>query len=143
MRAWLISFLLLAGCATSAAPSSGDVLAEMRALEAERGAAIRSGDVAALERIYAADFEGLTATGVIVHRDQLFALFERTRANNAELIASSTSEVLSARREGDVIVVVGRLHFGGAESMYTHVFRRAGDHWELFAAAASPIPRAE
>ena len=143
MRALLISVLLLAGCATAPAPASGDPMGEMRTLEAARGAAIRSGDAMALERIYAADFVGVTATGVQVTREQLFAVFARTHAAGPQVFEGSTSEVLSARREGDVIVVVGRLHFGGGDSMYTHVFRRAGDHWELFAAAASPIPASQ
>jgi hypothetical protein len=49
--------------------------------------------------------------------------------------------VLSATREGDVVVVIGRLHFAATDSIYTHVFRRRGDRSELFAAAASPIAR--
>ena len=136
----LLCALALSACVTVTIRHDSDMLADMRALEAARGAAIRADDETALSRIYAADFTGVTASGAQVTRDQLFAVFARTHGN-AALFEGSTSEVLSARREGDVVVVVGRLHFGGADSMYTHVFRWRGDHWELFAAAASPITR--
>ena len=143
MRALIFSLLLLAACATPthSGASSGDILTDMRALEGERGQAIRADDEAALSRIYAEDFQGVAATGAIVTRAQLFAVFARTHAQAPELAANSTSEVLSAKREGDVVVVTGRLHFAATDSIYTHVFRRRGDRWELFAAAASPIAR--
>ena len=138
MRALFFSLFLLAACATT--PPAGDILSEMRALEVQRGEAIRADDEAALSRIYAEDFQGVTATGITVTRAQLFAVFARTHAQAPELAASSRSEVLTAKREGNVAVATGRLHFGATDGMYTHVFRWRGDHWELFAAAASPAP---
>lgn len=130
---------MLGACA-SAAPAS-DIFADMSALEVRRSEAIRADDETALSRIYAEDFHGVTATGANVTRAQLFAVFARTHAQTPELIAASRSQVLSAKREGDVAVVTGRLHFAAADTIYTHVFRWRGDHWELFAAAASPIAR--
>lgn len=138
MRALLISLLLLSACATAGAPA-GDILAEMCALEVERGAAIRSGDPAALERLYAGDFVGISGASVQVTREQLLAAFARARSAGPQMFEGSTSEVLSARREGNVVIVMGRLHFAGADSMYTHVFRWTGDHWEMIAGATSPI----
>jgi hypothetical protein len=137
MRALLFSLLLLGACVTTA--PAGDILTEMRALEAQRGEAIRADDEATRSRIYAEDFQGVTAGGVTVTRAQLFAVFARAHGQAPELAATSRSEVLSAKREGSTAVVTGRLHFGNTDSMYTHVFRWRGDHWELFAAAASPI----
>ena len=81
MRALIFSLLLLGACTTSAhigvpiGASGGDILADMRALEAARGQAIRADDEAALSRIYAEDFQGVAATGAIVTRDELFAVF--------------------------------------------------------------------
>jgi len=138
MRALLFSLFLLAACAT--APPSGDILSEMRALEVQRGEAIRADDEAALSRIYAADFQGVSATGVTVTRAQLFAVFARTHAQAPELLATSRSEVLTATRSGATVAVTGRLHFGNSDSLFTHHFRRQGDHWELFSAVASPLP---
>ena len=85
------------------------------------------------------NFQGVTSSGVTVTRAQLFAVFARAHAQALELAATSRSEVLTAKREGIVAVVTGRLNFGATDSLYTHVFRWRGDHWELFAAAASPM----
>jgi ketosteroid isomerase-like protein len=137
MRALLFSLFLMAACATT--PPAGDILADMRALEVQRGAAICADDETALLRIYAEDFQGVTAMGVTVTRAQLFAVFARAHAQALELAATSRSEVLTAKREGNTALVIGRLHFGNTDSMYTHVFRWRGDRWELFAAAASPM----
>jgi hypothetical protein len=140
MRILFFSLFLLSvsACATNGAPS-GDILAEMRALEVQRGEAIRVDDEAALSRIYAEDFQGVTGAGVTVTRAQLFAVFARTHVQAPELLASSRSEVLTATRDGANVVVTGRLHFGNGDSLFTHHFRRRGDHWELFAAEARPI----
>jgi hypothetical protein len=137
MRVLLFSLLLLGACVTTPA---GDILAEMHALEVQRGEAIRADDEAALYRIYSEDFRGVTATGVTVTRAQLFAVFARTHAQAPELVASSHSEVLTATRDGANVVVTGRLHFGNSDSLFTHHFRRSGDRWELFAAEASAVP---
>lgn len=137
MRALLLALVFLAGCVSVTIRREGDLLGDMRALEVERGAAIRSGDSAELTRIYAADFLGVTSNGSMISREQLFAVFERTRANPA-LFEGSSSAVLTAKREGDVVVVTGRLNFGGADSMFMHVFRWRDDHWELFAASSTP-----
>jgi hypothetical protein len=90
MRALIFSSLLPGACAT-AAPAS-DILVDMRALEGERGEAIRADDEAALSRIYAEDSRGVSATGAFVTRAQLFAVFARTHAQAPELAASSRSE---------------------------------------------------
>src|SRR5262245_33790236 len=121
MRALLFSLLLLGGCVT--APPAGDILTEMRALEVQRGQAIRADDEAALSHIYAEDFQGVTPTGSTVTRPQLYAVFARAHAQAPELAASARSEVLTAKREDSVAVVTGRLRFGATDSMYTHVFR--------------------
>lgn len=137
MRALLLALVFLAGCVSVTIRHDGDLLSDMRALEVERGAAIRSGDQAALTRIYAADFLGVASSGAIVSREQLFAVFERTRTNPT-LFEGSSSAILTAKRQGDVVVATGRLHFGGADSMFMHVFRWRDDHWELFAASSTP-----
>ena len=104
-------------------------------MEAARNAAIRAVDLPALERIYARDFSGLTATGARVTREDLFAVFQRARGS----FGTVTSDVQTARMEGeDVAIVTGVLRIDANASQYMHVFRWTGDHWEMIAGVASP-----
>ena len=121
-----------------AAPS---LQAEMQAVEASRNAAIRTGDIAALERLYAPDFQGIAAGGARVDRAALLAIFAR----NAGGDFVATSEVLSAREAGGLVIVEGRLRLTSgdrtrllSDSLYLHIFRRAGHRWEMIAGAATP-----
>src|SRR3982750_2069380 len=50
--------------AQTAQVKANPLKAEMQQLEWARGAAIKAGDMAALGRIYASDFSGITARGV-------------------------------------------------------------------------------
>jgi ketosteroid isomerase-like protein len=133
MRGLILALVLLAGCAT-APPASQALMAEMQALESARNAAIREVDLPALERIYAEDFSGVAANGSLVSREQLFAVFQRARGSFGQV----TSEITSARREGDLILVTGRLRIDANESQYLHVFRWNEDHWEMISGAAVP-----
>jgi len=115
----------------------------MQAVEAGRNAAIRTGDMAALERLYAPDFHGIAAGGARVDRATLLAVFRR----NAGRAFIAESEILSARREGGVVVAEGRLRLFStpdhrllSDSFYMHIFRRHGGHWEMIAGAATPVP---
>lgn len=126
--------------AAMAAPS---LLAEMQAVESGRNAAIRTGDRAALERLYAPDFHGIAAGGARVDRATLFAVFRR----NAGGAFTAESEILSARREGKVVIAEGRLRLFSTpghrllgDSFYLHIFRRHAGRWQLIAGAATPIP---
>lgn len=136
MRAMLIGVLMLAGCVTVEIRSETTLMAEMQALEAARGTAIRDRDEAALRRIYAADFEGLTMTGARVTREELLAAFTQGRG----AINGASSEITSVRNEGDVAIVTGRVRINTSTSQFLHVFRRAGDRWEMIAGASSPSP---
>jgi hypothetical protein len=123
-----------------AAPS---LLAEMQAVEARRNAAIRAGDSATLERLYAPDFHGIAVGGVRVDRDALLAVFRR----NAGGDFMAESEILSAREEGGLVLAEGRLRLWNrdrsrlvGDSFYLHVFRRNRGAWEMIEGAATPIP---
>ncbi len=137
MRIWLFLFLLIALPAFAA-----DLKAEMQALERSRGAAIAADDEAALARIYAPDFSGVTAAGATVTRDDLFAIFRRAHEHGA-LQADST--ILTAREIGGAVVVTGHLRLlapdtkaAVSESFYMHVFRKDADGWRMVAGAATP-----
>lgn len=123
----------------AAAPPQDDVLAQMRALEVVRGTAIRTGDMAALERLYAPDFSGVTAAGTQVTRADLFKIFTRAVPPTPTSGPSVSSEILTAVAQGDVVVATGRLRIGESESLFMHVFRWRTDHWEMFAGAACPV----
>jgi hypothetical protein len=134
------TMLLLALVAQAATPP---LQAEMQAVEASRNAAISAGDMAALERLYAADFHGIAAGGARVGRDTLLAIFRRN--TGGDFVAQS--EILSARQEGTLVLAQGRLRLWTrdhsrliSDSFYLHVYRRAGDHWEMIEGAATPIP---
>ena len=104
------------------------LLAEMQRLEHRRNAAIKAGDMAALEAIYEPDFRGIAGNGRQVDRPALFAIFKRNAGG--DFIAEST--ILSARREGPLVLVEGRLKLLSgdrsrtlSESLYLHVFAAA------------------
>ncbi len=133
----MVIFLL---AALAAQPS---LQAEMQAVEASRNAAIRTGDMAALERLYAPDFHGIAAGGARVDRATLLGVFRR----NAGGAFLAESEILSARREGDLVIAEGRLrlfstpdHRPLSDSLYMHIFRHRAGHWEMIAGAATPVP---
>ena len=116
---------------------------EMQQLEASRNAAIRTGDMAALERLYAPDFHGIAAGGAPVDRAALLAVFRR----NAGGAWTAESEITSARRAGGLVLVEGRLRLYSlpdhrliSDSRYLHIFRRSQGRWQMIAGAASPIP---
>jgi len=126
--------------AAMAAPS---LQADMQSVEAARNAAIRTGDMAALERLYAPDFHGIAAGGARVDRTTLFGVFRR----NAGGAFTAESEILSARREGNLVIAEGRLRLFStpdhrllSDSFYMHVFRRHAGRWQMIAGAATPIP---
>ena len=124
-------------------PAPADPLVtEMQQVEWSRNAAIKAGDLAALDKLYAPDFTGIAGNGTIVDRLALLAVFRR----NAGGSITADSRILSARRVATGIVAVhGRLRLATdagetvSESHYLHVFRRNGDHWEMVEGAAVPI----
>jgi hypothetical protein len=135
---------LLLGLAAYAAAQGADVglRDEMQRLELSRNGAIRAGDMVALERLYAADFQGIAGNGRRVDRAALFAVFQR----NAGGDFMAESEILSAREIGGLVFAEGRLRlWNGArdhvlsDSLYLHVFRRNGDRWEMVSGSATPI----
>ena len=137
----MIKSLLVALLAMAQAADDG-LVAKMQAVESARNAAIRGGDRAALERLYAADFQGIAGSGARVDRPTLFAVFQRNEGG--DFVAEST--ILSAREAGGLVLAEGRLRLWSgdrqrllSDSHYLHVFRRSGDHWEMVAGAAVPI----
>lgn len=133
-----MSFIIF--LAALAAPS---LQAEMQVVEAGRNAAIRTGDMTALEQLYAPDFHGIAAGGARVDRATLLAVFRR----NAGGVFVAESEILSARREGNLVIAEGRLRLFStpdhrllSDSFYMHIFRHRAGRWQMIAGAATPVP---
>lgn len=118
------------------------LITDMQQVEWSRNAAIKAGDIAALESLYAPEFTGIAGNGTVVDRPTLLAVFKR----NAGGGVTADSKILSARRLADGLVAVhGRLRLitaAGAtvsDSHYLHIFRRKRGHWEMIEGAAVPI----
>ena len=141
----LLATMALAA-STSGAPPVTLLGAEMQRLESSRNAAIKAGDMEALGRIYARDFHGIAANGARVDRDALFAIFRRNAGG--DFVADS--EILSAREEGRLVLVEGRLRLYTADrrrlisdSLFLHIFRprkNGRPEWEMVAGSATPVP---
>jgi hypothetical protein len=133
---------MLIGLLAMAQAADGGLVAEMQAVESARNAAIRAGDRAALERLYAADFQGIAGNGTRVDRATLMAVFQRNAGG--DFVAEST--ILNAREVNGLVLAEGRLTLRSGDrqrllgdSHYLHVFRRSGGRWEMVGGAAVPI----
>lgn len=133
---------LLAPVGAFASPTGG--CDGMKALEAARNAAIRDHDLAALQRIYAPDFRGITPAGAFVDRDSILKLFVSRDSSGSAV----TSEILSCRALGDVLEVTGRLTIrakdsGGllSDGYYLHLFRQADGRWQLTGGMSTPAAK--
>ena len=143
IRIFIAWIALAAASPTLAAPPPASTLqAEMQRLEWARNAAIKSGDMAALELIYAPDFHGIAANGNRVDRPALLAIFRRNAGG--DFVAES--QILNARRIGALVTVEGRLRLyaGGdkrliSDSLYLHLFRRRSGRWQMVAGSATPV----
>jgi hypothetical protein len=141
----IVSIGLVAAALPSVTTSIPSPLrAEMQRLESTRNAAIKIGDMTTLERIYAPDFRGISASGEQIDRRNLFLIFEANMGKNFTV----ESEVLTARLIGGVVVAEGRLRLFTSDrgvmisdTLFLHVFRRKTGRWEMIAGSATPAPR--
>jgi ketosteroid isomerase-like protein len=134
--------VLLGPLPALAAPADG--CDGMKTLEAGRNAAIRDHDLAALKRIYAPDFRGITSAGAFVDRDSILKLFVSRDSSGSAV----TSEILSCRALGDVLEVTGRLTIRAKDSgelvsdgYYLHLFRHADGRWQLTGGMSTPAAK--
>lgn len=125
----LLGALLLAACA---APP-GDVEARIRELEQAQARVAVAGDRAALEKIFAPDFQLINPAGAVASRDELLALLA---SGQPPYRAASyvTERVLVS---GDVVATTGTesVEFAATgepqQRRITQVWRRQGDGWQL------------
>ncbi len=130
----LLAAAMLAATPPAAAQANDALLlAEMQRVEEARSAAIAAGDGAALERLYAPDFEGITSGGALVDRRVLFTLLARGKGGSA------TTRVESVRRSGDTVIVRGVLAIGEGSSTYLHIYEHGADGWRMVRGIAVPV----
>lgn len=126
-------------------PEAGPGSAEEEVLRAEheRLDAMIRGDLAALERLYHADFISTGRTGIVTTRSEYFEAL-RIGATKVESFEHSNVQV---RVYGDTVVVTGRTvgrgrvlgaDITGRPGRFTHVYVKAGDRWQIVAMHDGP-----
>jgi hypothetical protein len=137
--------LLVAVRAAAGAPGPGAKPAEaVLALEAERARAMTAGDLAALERIFAADAAYTHSTGVTETRAEFIG---QIRAG-ARRYGALTLRDLKAQPAGTAIVVTGKMDGSVVAEgktiplalIYTAVYVEREGQWQLFAYESTRLP---
>jgi ketosteroid isomerase-like protein len=125
------------------AAAAEDLLGQFREIEAERSRALKEADLPAIERLYAEDFVGISASGEVIPKQELVENIRRRGPQDRTF----TAEELEARQVGEVILVLGRIlgrDASGAivrEGRILHVYAKREDQWKLVAATATPAAR--
>ena len=142
---WIAAFLI-SGCAVAGhhtAPGH-DLERDLRAVDAARNNALRTGDTVALARLYADDFVMITSTGQLRTKgDQL-----RDIASGAVQHQGPAERILHLTVRGDVAIVQGESDAGtlvtrGSADLrmrrYTRVYIRRAGRWQLLATHISVV----
>jgi ketosteroid isomerase-like protein len=136
----LIVLLIVSTCWEFPAAQDQALGREFAEIERRRSEALRANDANALERLYAADFIGITAAGRRLTRDAMIANVRSRGAQTTRFVA----EDLEVRRVDELVLVTGRIigrDAGGivSDGRFLHMYRRHHDAWQIIAAQATPI----
>jgi catechol 2,3-dioxygenase-like lactoylglutathione lyase family enzyme len=132
--------LLAALGAQAATPRNLDN--ELRALEERRRQAIREGDRATLERIYADDFQGVVGNGVVIDRATLMGVLTRPTPG----VKFTTTEIAVKPIAPGTALFTGRLTGALADgtvvndARFTHLFVERDGRWQCIAGQSTPFP---
>ena len=112
---------------------------ELEDLEQARSEAIRDGSLAALRRIYADDFQGVTTTGALVDKERLMAVFQ-----SVDPRVAYTNGDIRVRVLGEVALVSGLVtgRAGGevvSAFRYLHVYVQREGRWQLTAGQSTNV----
>jgi hypothetical protein len=129
--------------AISQADLAPALLHEMKMLESTRNDAIRRKDMATIERLYAADFSGVTSSGLKVSRSDLIDVFQHQR----EGFIGGSDEIAIRSLGPDAVIVTGRLTITRVNdpqspevtSRFTHIFQRRDSRWQMVAGQSTPV----
>jgi len=114
---------------------------ELRAIEEQRRTAIKTHDAAALETIYADDFQAIAGNGQVIDRRTLMGVFARTPAD----VTFSTTEIAVRGIDATTALFTGRLTGTDSsgqvvsDARFTHVFVRRAGRWWCVAGQSTPI----
>ena len=130
----LLLVAMLAGCAS--APRSGDVAQRIRAMEQQQAQAAIARDRAALEKIFAPDFQIVNPAGAVASKEELLALL----LGGTSPYKSAVYQTDTVRVYRDVVVTTGLeivVPNTGPQAgqivrrRITHVWKRDGSDWRL------------
>ena len=132
----VVQSLLWIVLTASLAWADGGAEQELRALEAARTQAIRAGDRATLERLYAEDFHGVTSAGQVVDKARILEILKGA-ANGP---AAEVQDV-RVRIFGETAIVTGLIRLPDYSFRYTHIYVQREGRWQLTAGQSTNIPR--
>ena len=119
-----------------------DIDNELRGLEERRRAAIRQGDRASLETIYADDFQGVVGNGQVIDRATLVTVLTRPTPG----ITFTTTEIVIKPIADGTALFTGRLTGKDAsgsvvsDARFTHLFVERAGRWQCIAGQSTPFP---
>jgi uncharacterized protein (TIGR02246 family) len=125
--------------------AAGGAEQELRALETARTEAIRAGDAATLERIYADDFRGVTSGGQAVDKADILEVLKKAAGGLPAEIAD-----LKVRIYGETAVVTALIRQSALSQegrvpvssfRYTHIYARRDGRWQIIAGQSTNVPR--
>ncbi|HEX8250315.1 MAG TPA: DUF4440 domain-containing protein [Pyrinomonadaceae bacterium] len=120
--------------------SAIDEAQELLVIEQKRSAAIVKHDMDFLNKLYADDFQGITATGYQVDKARLMEVFKLDDPNT-----KFTIDEMQARVFENTAVVTGRLTGKSAagelisQSKFIHVYTRQNGQWRIIAGQGTPV----
>lgn len=132
--AFLMLAALVAGCAS--APRADDVAQRIRALEQQQAQAAIGRDRAALENIFAPDFQIVNPAGAVASKEELLALLLGATSPYRSVVYQTDV----VRVYGDAVVTTGLetvVPNTGAQAgqpvrrRITHVWKREAGQWRL------------
>jgi uncharacterized protein (TIGR02246 family) len=124
----------LAACA--ATPRAGDVEQRIRALEQQQAQAAIARDRAALERIFAPDFQIVNPAGAVAGKEELLALLlggtspYRSAVYQTDVVRVYRDAVVTTGLE-TVVPNTGPQAGQQVRRRITHVWKREGGEWRL------------
>jgi ketosteroid isomerase-like protein len=140
-QALLIVALILGIFVAVGARSETSPEQELKGIEQARSEAIRTGDLAALGRIYADDFHGVTTTGQAVDKETLMKVFRsvdpRLAYTNGDIrvqvigSVALVSGLVTGRAGGEVVTAF----------RYLHVYAQREGRWQLSAGQSTSVSR--
>ncbi|MGZ3375724.1 MAG: nuclear transport factor 2 family protein [Phenylobacterium sp.] len=140
MISMAVATALLVGFAAQAATPAEQELINIEAQWSKAGV---DHDIAAVDRIVAADWTGQDKSGKVTHKADILADMKSGKAKSTAV----TNRDLSVRILGDVAVVQGsddeKSMYDGVDTSgaytWTDVFQKRGGHWVVFASQVTPV----